>query len=388
MLKKLFLPCFICLLSFQGYSQKTLLAGLQFDFGIPMNSYSLNRNALGSRVFSNHIQGALSLQARLWNRIGIEAGISQNMQHWQMRDKAFEDRHEGFKVKLNNNNYYYSFFTNLQLYQEVSYNTFIFIEGGYFINEIGNNSLTEQKIFERATETVEANTTYHPQNTSISTGIGIQKFLGQKHMISLGLRLNTGQDKMITGSYRVHKNGNSITEDQYSSKGSFLGINVKYSFIIAHRDKTLREPKPPKEPKHNEPEPPVVTIPPPVVIPKDSIPKVIEGREITVTHKVAVTKKTITIKVWDHQKVDGDRISLNLNGRWVLINYTLQKQQKVIEVELNEGTNIFVLHALNLGKYEPNTAAIIIDDGNKENKVILESTMKTSGTIEITCTSK
>src|SRR5690606_13301563 len=106
-----------------------------------------------------------------------------------------------------------------------------------------------------------------------------------------------------------------------------------------------------------------------VVIPKDSIPKEIEGRAIEVTHKVAVTRKTVTIKVWDHQKVDGDRISLNLNGRWVLINYTLQKQQKVIEVELNEGTNVFVLHALNLGKYEPNTAAIIIDDGTQENKV-------------------
>ena len=92
----------------------------------------------------------------------------------------------------------------------------------------------------------------------------------------------------------------------------------------------------------------------------------------------------MTVRVWDNQKVDGDRISLNLNGKWVLENYTLAKKPHVFQIELNEGKNIFVLHALNLGEIHPNTAAIVIVDGIKENSLLLESTLESSGTIELT----
>lgn len=389
MTRKLLLFIF-CALSLEVYSQRTLLAGMQFDFGAPVNSYSLQRSVLGSRILSNHFQGAFSVQARFWDRIGIEAGISQNFQHWRMKDKDFAKRNKGFEVNLRNNYAYYSFFGNLQIYQKLSDQTFAYIEGGYFMNKVGKGSLSETRVFERGSENVSTTSVYEPDNTSVSTGIGIQRFIGDRHMIGFGIRLNMGLDKMMEGSYLVTKSGSAIVEDSYTSKGSFVGINARYSFVIAHRDKKIRTPKPPKPVK----EPPVEKKPDPIVtVPKDTdpkanIPKEVEGREVTVTHIVNVARKKVIIKVWDHQKIDGDRISLNLNGRWILINYTLQKQQRVIEVELEEGSNVFVLHALNLGKYEPNTAAIIIDDGIKENKVVLESTMKTSGTIQINCTSK
>jgi hypothetical protein len=98
---------------------------------------------------------------------------------------------------------------------------------------------------------------------------------------------------------------------------------------------------------------------------------------------VKVHAEQVLIKVWDRQTVDGDRISLNLNGEWILENYTLKKEKLELKVNLKEGLNIFVLHALNLGKIRPNTAAFTVDDGEKEHKVVLESNMKESGTLRI-----
>jgi hypothetical protein len=43
-----------------------------------------------------------------------------------------------------------------------------------------------------------------------------------------------------------------------------------------------------------------------------------------------------------------------------------------------------VLYAHNQGKYPPNTAAIIVDDGIRKNQIALKSNLKTSGAIEIT----
>ena len=81
--------------------------------------------------------------------------------------------------------------------------------------------------------------------------------------------------------------------------------------------------------------------------------------------------------------IDGDIISLNLNGKWILQNYTLEKEHKEIRVKLQAGTNYLVLHAHNLGIYSPNTAAVSLFDGKKTQTIVLESTLNASGTIQI-----
>ena len=61
----------------------------------------------------------------------------------------------------------------------------------------------------------------------------------------------------------------------------------------------------------------------------------------------------------------------------------MKKEKYEIQIELREGLNTFVLHALNLGKYKPNTAALNVFDGEKKHRIILESNMNESGTLQI-----
>jgi len=381
----------VLLISFSSLAQKSLLLNFHLDGGFPLNSYGNNRSMLASKISSLNTQAGISLTARFWDRIGLTFGAAQNYMYWNMRDKAFEDRNPGYVVHLKNSNFYYSTFASLQLIQKLSSKTFLYIQGGISLNLIGAGKVTDNKVFVKGNEHITSTTLYNNENKSITGEIGIQKYIGQRHMICFGIKVNGGKEDIINGSYVSDNQTGNVYKDTYNSKGSYGGLTFKYSYVLAHTEKKVKQPK---LPKHEE-EPPIVKEekPPVDTVQKQPardtiIPKKVEGREVKILHKLNVKNRKITVKVWDHEQVDGDRISINVNGKWVLINYTLQKQQKVFEVELNDGPNYFVLHALNLGKYPPNTAAIIVDDGQHENQIILESTLETSGTIEITVDQK
>jgi hypothetical protein len=372
------LCCFLA--SIQVHAQHTVLAGVQTDLGAPVNLYGGGKNILRSHAISYHFQQSLSVQYQLWNRIGLEAGVSQNAQKWRMKDKDFEDRHPGFVVDLRNKSHYYSYFANLRLLQSLSPGTNLYVQGGYVWHEVGDKSLSESKLFVMDNENVTATSVYSPSLASLQAEAGVQ-FLGESHMFSIGLKFNTGRGNLLQGSYLIENQDGMIREDSYTSKGTFIGITARYGLVLFHRDKRV---KPAKPSVPSKPAPVIVQTPTTTPPPPKEVPKQVAGRNLQVTHSVTVTKKKVTVKVWDHQTVDGDRISLNLNGKWVLENYTLDKKAHSMEIELNPGKNIFVLHALNLGTIKPNTAAIIIDDGTNVNQIILESTLETSGTIEVT----
>jgi hypothetical protein len=97
---------------------------------------------------------------------------------------------------------------------------------------------------------------------------------------------------------------------------------------------------------------------------------------------VGISSSRLEISVWDREAVDGDTISLNLNGKWILENYGLGKNKLKIPVELNPNTNNYlILYAHNLGKKPPNTAAVSFVDGNKEKVLTIKSDLKQCGAI-------
>ena len=98
--------------------------------------------------------------------------------------------------------------------------------------------------------------------------------------------------------------------------------------------------------------------------------KDINGRKTEMVESLRVKGSKVTIHIWDNDKVDGDIISLNLNGEWLLKNYRLTKQVKTITFDLPEDSNELILYAENLGAMPPNTAAISIWNGNKKLKTL------------------
>ena len=111
---------------------------------------------------------------------------------------------------------------------------------------------------------------------------------------------------------------------------------------------------------------------------------IVNGRHLDIQKTLEVESDLITVAVWDRGQVDGDKISLYLNGELILEDFTLAKEKKQITLHLLAGPNYLVMHAVNLGSVPPNTAAMEIDDNSKKKKTLsLVSDTKKSGTIEI-----
>ncbi len=88
---------------------------------------------------------------------------------------------------------------------------------------------------------------------------------------------------------------------------------------------------------------------------------------------IKVKSKTVTIKMWDDQKEDGDIVSVFLNDARIKKEIAVKKNEHIFTIELKEGVNIFKLLAHNEGDNPPNTAAILIDDGTDEYQRVLSS---------------
>ncbi len=106
-------------------------------------------------------------------------------------------------------------------------------------------------------------------------------------------------------------------------------------------------------------------------------------RKVDVKNTIYVDSSQIQLKVWDNDLMDGDIISLSLNGLWILKEHTVTKGKKKVWIKLDQKENILLLYAENLGSKPPNTAAIIVYDGIKEQKIILQSDKGKSEAIKI-----
>lgn len=106
-------------------------------------------------------------------------------------------------------------------------------------------------------------------------------------------------------------------------------------------------------------------------------------RKVKVGQVIEVQNDQLRIRVWDNGTVDGDYVTLFLNGQRILNNYRVSKVKRGIPVKLNQDDNFLILHAEDLGEISPNTVAVSIDDGVKEQQIIISSNLRESGAILI-----
>ena len=102
--------------------------------------------------------------------------------------------------------------------------------------------------------------------------------------------------------------------------------------------------------------------------------KVYKGRIVKYTQELTFKNADISIEYWDHLKVDGDIISLYLNGKPVVSEFTLRKDREKTEITLRtDMPNDLFIYAHNEGQNPPNTVSILISDGITSQNIILES---------------
>lgn len=111
-------------------------------------------------------------------------------------------------------------------------------------------------------------------------------------------------------------------------------------------------------------------------------PLSLQKRDIEVQKVITVNAKIIKLAVWDNERVDGDKISLSLNGKWILRNYEIVKEKHNFEITLIPNqVNQLVFFAENLGTIPPNTSAINIQYEGYNKTHIMRSNLDKSGSI-------
>ena len=116
----------------------------------------------------------------------------------------------------------------------------------------------------------------------------------------------------------------------------------------------------------------------------DYTPLVIQERKIKDEMEFYIKSRYIIINVWDDEKVDGDTISINFNGKWILKDYHLVKDKKTLLLTLQESsTNQLIFHAENLGTIPPNTASVKLEYDGKTNEFNVQSDFDSNAIIQL-----
>jgi len=111
-------------------------------------------------------------------------------------------------------------------------------------------------------------------------------------------------------------------------------------------------------------------------------PRRVEGRKVAEPQTVKVSSRTLSLQVYDSRAEDGDTISLNFNGTWIIQHEVVRhKPREFAIVLLEEGNNALVFYAHNLGTSPPNTAVVSFSDGGKRHILEVKSDLRRCGSI-------
>ena len=91
----------------------------------------------------------------------------------------------------------------------------------------------------------------------------------------------------------------------------------------------------------------------------------------------------ITIYIWDANQEDGDKISLVVNDKYLLKDFTTKRKRKKIKYKLKKGENIIEITAVNLGSNPPNTSRIEIVDSKTKYPIITQLELNKTAIIKI-----
>jgi len=122
----------------------------------------------------------------------------------------------------------------------------------------------------------------------------------------------------------------------------------------------------------------------------ERVPMKLKNRKVRESkYQIETDTNIVDIKLFDFKIQDGDIVSINFNGDWILENHSIESKPTDLKLSLNqEGKNYLLLHAVNVGRRPPNTMALKYKQGGETKEISLQSDMDTSELIEIIYTPK
>jgi len=117
---------------------------------------------------------------------------------------------------------------------------------------------------------------------------------------------------------------------------------------------------------------------------KDTIP-IVETRQKSYIREIVLDNDQIRVEIFDNGTIDYDSVSLYLNGKEVMAKTMLNHRSIKVNLQMdpNKEFNELSMFAENLGMIPPNTAALILRDGQKEYQLLLQSDFSKSATLKL-----
>jgi hypothetical protein len=108
-----------------------------------------------------------------------------------------------------------------------------------------------------------------------------------------------------------------------------------------------------------------------------------EKRTADLLKTIEIDNESFRVDLYDNGEIDGDSISLFYNGRLLLSHKRLSDKAitLTLNVENKNDVNELVMYAENLGEIPPNTALMVVTDGDSRYEVRISSDLQQSGVI-------
>jgi len=108
-----------------------------------------------------------------------------------------------------------------------------------------------------------------------------------------------------------------------------------------------------------------------------------EKRNNELLREIMVDHDSVSITLYDNGEIDGDSITLIYNDKILTTHQRLTDKPLTFTIKINKGNsrNELVMYAENLGSIPPNTALMVIMDGNKRYELNVNSTKNSNGAV-------
>jgi hypothetical protein len=109
------------------------------------------------------------------------------------------------------------------------------------------------------------------------------------------------------------------------------------------------------------------------------------SRKTILQQEILVNSDSLRISFYDNGDIDGDSISVFMNGQPVLSKKEIDVKglNMYIMLDKSKEVNELSMFAENLGKYPPNTALMVVYDGEKRHEIYLSSSLTQNASVRL-----
>lgn len=181
--------------------------------------------------------------------------------------------------------------------------------------------------------------------------------IGERFQFSLLATYTFNQSSLPVIATQIHDPSGTT---RFETKGSYLGLKMRFTYTLAG---------------HREPQNKILPAPPDVIV--------LSERETSTVQTIRTSSRNLVLSFNDNAELDGDSISVVLNGEYVLTLHELTKEPYQLKLRLKPGKHTVAIQAHNEGRISPNTMKCILRAGRKKYDLTLSASLASNTSIEI-----